>query len=118
MIVTVAGQPTDSMLADTVRRPPQDLVSLNRVSRTYYSRREQNAIYSARQPMVDLYRQAQARREACEVVAAIGRRIGFPQHTISTAQLLLHRFYMFNTIPDTGNEASLDKCLYESQCQP
>ncbi|KAG0238055.1 hypothetical protein BGW42_007609 [Actinomortierella wolfii] len=100
-------QPLDAIMADPSLRQTQDLVSMNRVSRTYYSRREQDAIYAARQPTVNLYRQAHARREACEVIAAIGKRIGFPQHTISTAQLLLHRFYMFNTIPDTGNEASL-----------
>ncbi|KAG0235042.1 hypothetical protein BGW41_000934 [Actinomortierella wolfii] len=100
-------QPLDAIMADPSLRQTQDLVSMNRVSRTYYSRREQDAIYAARQPTVNLYRQAHARREACEVIAAIGKRIGFPQHTISTAQLLLHRFYMFNAIPDTGNEASL-----------
>ncbi|KAF9181444.1 hypothetical protein BGZ51_005436 [Haplosporangium sp. Z 767] len=53
------------------------------------------------------------RRESCEVIAAIGKRIGFPQHTISTAQLLLHRFFMFNSVQDTGNEVVM-ACLFVS----
>ncbi|KAG0271348.1 hypothetical protein BGZ95_000848 [Linnemannia exigua] len=53
------------------------------------------------------------RREACEIIQAIGKRIGFPQHTISTAQLLLHRFFMFNSVQDTGNEVVM-ACLFVS----
>ncbi|KAF9430393.1 hypothetical protein BGZ94_007044 [Podila epigama] len=89
------------------------LNSINRVSRTYYSKQEQAIIYSAIQPGISLHRQAQARREACEVIAAIGKKIGFPQHTISTAQLLLHRFFMFHSFPDTGNEVVM-ACLFVS----
>ncbi|KAF9273443.1 hypothetical protein BGZ68_001515 [Mortierella alpina] len=89
------------------------LNSINRVSRTYYSKQEQAIIYQARNPAVHVQRQSDMRRESCEVIAAIGKRIGFPQHTISTAQLLLHRFYMFHSVPDSGNEVVM-ACLFVS----
>ncbi|KAI1312668.1 RNA polymerase II C-terminal domain kinase beta subunit [Mortierella claussenii] len=89
------------------------LNSINRVSRTYYSKHDQAIIYYARNPGISIHRQADMRREACEVIAALGKRIGFPQRTISTAQLLLHRFFMFNSVLDTGNEVVM-ACLFVS----
>lgn len=89
------------------------LNSINRVSRTYYSKQEQAIVYSTRHPGVTLYRQANIRRESCEVITAIGKKIGFPQHTISTAQLLLHRFFMFHSVQDSGNEVVM-ACLFVS----
>ncbi|KAF9920832.1 hypothetical protein FBU30_009216 [Linnemannia zychae] len=83
------------------------LNSINRISRTYYSKEDQNVVYSARSPGISLYRQTEMRRESCEIIAAIGKRIGF------TAQLLLHRFYMFNSVQDTGNEVVM-ACLFVS----
>ncbi|KAG0348634.1 RNA polymerase II C-terminal domain kinase beta subunit [Podila minutissima] len=97
-------------------QPPANqhiLNSINRVSRTYYSKQEQAIIYSTRHPEIALYRQANVRRESCEVIAAIGKKIGFPQHTISTAQLLLHRFFMFHSVQDSGNEVVM-ACLFVS----
>ncbi|KAF9904868.1 hypothetical protein BX616_001154, partial [Lobosporangium transversale] len=94
-------------------QPAPILNSINRVSRTYYSKKDQDTIYYARNPGISLHRQADMRREACEVIAAIGKKIGFPQRTISTAQLLLHRFFMFNSVPDTGNEVVM-ACLFVS----
>lgn len=52
------------------------LNSINRVSRTYYSKQEQAIIYQARNPAVHVQRQSDMRRESCEVIAAIGKRIG------------------------------------------
>ncbi|KAF9275155.1 hypothetical protein BGZ88_002504 [Linnemannia elongata] len=89
------------------------LNSINRVSRTYYSKHDQGVVYMARTPGISLHRQTDMRRESCEIIAAIGKRIGFPQHTISTAQLLLHRFFMFNSVQDTGNEVVM-ACLFVS----
>ncbi|KAG0051578.1 RNA polymerase II C-terminal domain kinase beta subunit [Gryganskiella cystojenkinii] len=91
----------------------QVLNSINRVSRTYYSKQDQDTIYAARHPGISTYRQADMRRESCETIALIGKRIGFPQHTISTAQLLLHRFFMFNAVSDSGNEVVM-ACLFVS----
>ncbi|KAF9082841.1 RNA polymerase II C-terminal domain kinase beta subunit [Mortierella sp. AD031] len=83
------------------------LNSINRVSRTYYSKHDQGVVYSARTPGISLHRQTDMRRESCEIIAAIGKRIGF------TAQLLLHRFFMFNSVQDTGNEVVM-ACLFVS----
>ncbi|KAK3819678.1 MAG: cyclin-like protein [Benniella sp.] len=89
------------------------LNSINRISRTYYSKQDQFTIYTSRHPGFSMHRQNDMRRDSCEVIAAIGKRIGFPQHTISTAQLLLHRFYMFNSIPESGSEVVM-ACLFVS----
>ncbi|KAG9065721.1 hypothetical protein KI688_002010 [Linnemannia hyalina] len=52
------------------------LNSINRVSRTYYSKHDQGVVYMARTPGVSLHRQTDMRRESCEIIAAIGKRIG------------------------------------------
>ncbi|KAF9579644.1 hypothetical protein BGW38_004019 [Lunasporangiospora selenospora] len=105
--------PLASPHSTTAEHGVRVLNSINRVSRMYYSKKEQAIIYSARHPGVSLHRQADMRRESCEILAALGRRIGFPQHTISTAQLLLHRFFMFHSVPDSGNEVVM-ACLFVS----
>ncbi|KAG0233624.1 RNA polymerase II C-terminal domain kinase beta subunit [Mortierella sp. GBA43] len=94
-------------------QPLPVLNSINRVSRTYYSKQDQITIYTTRHPGVNVYRQNDMRRDACEVIASLGKRIGFPQHTISTAQLLLHRFYMFNAMPESTSEVVM-ACLFVS----
>ncbi|KAG0330585.1 RNA polymerase II C-terminal domain kinase beta subunit [Podila horticola] len=108
--------PLVDMAQRSMEPPPANqhvLNSINRVSRTYYSKQEQAIVYSTRHPEIALYRQANIRRESCEVIAAIGKKIGFPQHTISTAQLLLHRFFMFHSVQDSGNEVVM-ACLFVS----
>ncbi|KAG0356988.1 RNA polymerase II C-terminal domain kinase beta subunit [Gamsiella multidivaricata] len=114
--VAQLGSQLSDIQQQSLQQPSQSvpiLNSINRVSRTYYSKQDQVTIYVARHPGISLHRQTDMRRELCEVIAAIGKRIGFPQHTISTAQLLLHRFYMFNSVPDAGSEVVM-ACLFVS----
>lgn len=52
------------------------LNSINRISRTYYTKKDQDKIYSSRHLGMSSYRQNDMRRESCEVIAGIGKRIG------------------------------------------
>ncbi|KAI8373086.1 cyclin-like protein [Radiomyces spectabilis] len=53
-----------------------------------------------------------ARNSSCKFIQEVGKKLGFPQTTISTSQALYHRFYLYYSIRDYSPQDISVTCLF------
>ncbi|ORY96909.1 cyclin-like protein [Syncephalastrum racemosum] len=67
----------------------------------YFTRRQLATLASLRRSNRNtLSKEVMARMASCKFIQQVGKKLGFPQNTISTAQSLYHRFFLFYSIRD------------------
>ncbi|GAB5592574.1 RNA polymerase II C-terminal domain kinase beta subunit [Umbelopsis nana] len=74
-------------------------LSLHRRSPAYFSKRYQTLLANLKKSHMT-GKEHSIRHGSCTFIQAVGKKLGFPQTTISTAQALYHRFYLFYSTRD------------------
>ncbi|KAG2185933.1 hypothetical protein INT43_002371 [Umbelopsis isabellina] len=77
--------------------PATTALSLHRRSPAYFSKRHQSLLSNLKKGNVP-GKEHSVRHGSCTFIQTVGKKLGFPQTTISTAQALYHRFYLFYSI--------------------
>ncbi|KAI9026566.1 cyclin-like protein [Phycomyces nitens] len=57
-------------------------------------------------------KEAAARNASCKFIQDVGKKLGFPQTTISTAQALYHRFYVYYSIREYAPQDISVTCVF------
>ncbi|KAI8582453.1 hypothetical protein K450DRAFT_227251 [Umbelopsis ramanniana AG] len=87
---------TKSSRQSSPSRPP---LSLQRRSPAYFSKRYQTLLANLKKHSAG-GKEHSIRHASCSFIQQVGKKLGFPQTTISTAQALYHRFYLFYSVRD------------------
>ncbi|KAL1935263.1 hypothetical protein VTP01DRAFT_4403 [Rhizomucor pusillus] len=81
--------------------------------RPYFTKRQLSALLHLKQPGSTLAsKEISARNSSCKFMEQVGKKLGFPQETISTAQALYHRFYLYYSIRHYPPQDISVTCLY------
>lgn len=71
--------------------------SIERHSQPYFTATELNYHSTRLHGGLGYNREQAIKLASCAFISAVARRLGFPQRTISTAQLLFHRYHLFHS---------------------
>ncbi|KAG1146631.1 hypothetical protein G6F37_011932 [Rhizopus arrhizus] len=87
-------------------------LSYRRHYRPYYTKRQLLALGNIRRLGSLAAKETSARYSSCKFMQDVGRKLGFPQKTISTSQALYHRFYLYYSIKDYSPQDISIACLF------
>ncbi|KAI8970777.1 cyclin-like protein [Pilobolus umbonatus] len=87
-------------------------LSFRRRYRPYYTKRQLATLSHLKHNGSLAVKEASARQSSCKFIQDVGRRLGFPQKTISTAQALYHRFYLYYSIKEYSPQDISVTCLF------
>ncbi|KAG2227927.1 hypothetical protein INT45_011950 [Circinella minor] len=82
--------------------------------RPYFSKRQLATLGSLKSSASAgiLNKDAITRNTSCKFIQQVGKKLGFPQATISTAQALYHRFYLYYPIRDYPPQDVSVTCIF------
>ncbi|KAI7899008.1 cyclin-like protein [Cokeromyces recurvatus] len=88
-------------------------LSYRRYYRPYFTK-QQLAILSSLKKAgpLSIVKEANARQSYCKFIQDVGKKLGFPQKTISTSQALYHRFYLYYSLRDYSPQDISVTCLF------
>ncbi|CAO3700528.1 unnamed protein product [Rhizopus microsporus] len=86
--------------------------SFKRHYRPYYTKKQIATLNSVKKLGPLASKETTARYSSCKFMQDVGRKLGFPQKTISTSQALYHRFYLYYSIKDYSPQDISVTCLF------
>ncbi|KZT60284.1 cyclin-like protein [Calocera cornea HHB12733] len=89
-------------------------VSKSKRYHPYFTPRELAFLSDKQRGKLSYNLEEKTKREACDLIELIGKRLGFPHRTIGTAQTLFHRFHLFYPIKGFAYWDVAHACLYVS----
>ncbi|CEI97973.1 hypothetical protein RMCBS344292_12093 [Rhizopus microsporus] len=86
--------------------------SFKRHYRPYYTKKQIATLNSVKKLGPLASKETTAGYSSCKFMQDVGRKLGFPQKTISTSQALYHRFYLYYSIKDYSPQDISVTCLF------
>ncbi|CEP11055.1 hypothetical protein [Parasitella parasitica] len=86
-------------------------ISLKRQFKPYFTKRQLATLSSLKKSGTLAAKENIARHTYCKFIQDVGKKLGFPQKTISTSQALYHRFYLYYSIRDYAPQVEKDDCV-------
>lgn len=74
--------------------------------------REELASTPSRREGLDAAKETQFRFDGCSFISSAGQKLNVPQHTIATAQVYFHRFYMYRSFLKYEKKEMASCCLF------
>ncbi|KAI8069819.1 cyclin-like protein [Gilbertella persicaria] len=87
-------------------------VSFKRRYRPYFTKRQLATLTSLNKSGALTAKEILARQSYCKFIQDVGKKLGFPQKTISTSQALYHRFYLYYSIRDYSPQDISVTCIF------
>ncbi|KAI8149695.1 cyclin-like protein [Fennellomyces sp. T-0311] len=88
-------------------------LSFKRRFRPYFSKRQLSTLSSLKNSATaGAAKEAATRNTSCKFIQQVGKKLGFPQATISTAQALYHRFYLYYSIREYSPQDISVTCIF------
>ncbi|KAL9552343.1 hypothetical protein MBANPS3_003804 [Mucor bainieri] len=75
-------------------------ISFKRQFKPYFTKKQLAILSSLKKSGTLAVKENTARHTYCKFIQDVGKKLGFPQKTISTSQALYHRFYLYYSIRD------------------
>ncbi|KAI7864233.1 cyclin-like protein [Spinellus fusiger] len=87
-------------------------ISFKRRYKACFTKRQLATLTSLKKSAGLAVKETAARSASCKFIQDVGKKIGFPQTTISTAQALYHRFYVYYSIRDFAPQDISVACIF------
>ncbi|KAF1805924.1 cyclin [Mucor lusitanicus] len=87
-------------------------ISFKRQFKPYFTKRQLAILSSLKKSGTLAVKENTARHTYCKFIQDVGKKLGFPQKTISTSQALYHRFYLYYSIRDYAPQDISVTCLF------
>ncbi|KAL7311275.1 RNA polymerase II C-terminal domain kinase beta subunit [Mucor circinelloides] len=87
-------------------------ISFKRQFKPYFTKRQLATLASLKKSGTLAAKENIARHTYCKFIQDVGKKLGFPQKTISTSQALYHRFYLYYSIRDYAPQDISVTCLF------
>ncbi|KAI9475529.1 MAG: cyclin-like protein [Benjaminiella poitrasii] len=88
-------------------------LSFRRHYRPYFTKRQLTILSSLKKTgSFSAAKELNSRQSYCKFIQDVGKKLGFPQKTISTSQALFHRFYLYYSLRDYAPQDISATCLF------
>ncbi|OBZ87338.1 Cyclin-T1-4 [Choanephora cucurbitarum] len=87
-------------------------VSFKRRYRPYFTKKQLAILTGLNKSGALAAKEILARQSYCKFIQDVGKKLGFPQKTISTSQALYHRFYLYYSIRDYSPQDISVTCIF------
>ncbi|KAI8646307.1 cyclin-like protein [Parasitella parasitica] len=87
-------------------------ISFKRQFKPYFTKRQLATLFSLKKSGTFAAKENIARHTYCKFIQDVGKKLGFPQKTISTSQALYHRFYLYYSIRDYAPQDISVTCIF------
>ncbi|KAG0166582.1 hypothetical protein DFQ28_010776 [Apophysomyces sp. BC1034] len=87
-------------------------VSFKRRFQPYFTKRQLATLSSLKKSTVFPVKENATRNSSCKFIQDVGKKLGFPQTTISTAQALYHRFFLYYSIREYAPQDISITCIF------